>query len=240
MSLMTLTLGVENMVIPLEDHPHGCINSLTEDEKVMAVMYLLMRDFKADSTNITIEDQERICHEVIQKTGKVAKFTDRCCHVDPITKGLACTTDIINIWLRMLFVMLFCVKFGLLFFGPIWFIPAIESIAKDNIPYVIKLKDPLVKTIFLCNKDTKVNGKTYDKILDLRGKKGFPKLRESIRNIPMSEPIKVKFTRYDILVNYKRLLVENDVPVGVVSSFIDAFCRCKISQVRHLIAVPNM
>ena len=229
MSLMTLTLGVENLHIPLKDSPKGCVLQLTEREKVSAVLYLLMRDFQEKATNITLKDQERICHEVVLIDGNTAKFTDECCHIDPITKHLACSTDIINIWLKILFFILATVKFGLLFFGPLYFIPLVESVVKDSIPYVVKLKEPLVKKIFICNSDTHIN-KTYHKVVDLRGRKGLPKLRESIKRVPVAEPVKVKFTGYDILVNYKRLLVENEVPVGVLSSFVDAFCRCKISK----------
>ena len=209
----------------------GCIWNLTENEKIDAVMYLLMRDFQDLESEITLDQHERICHEIIQKrSGNHGKFTDRCCHISPITKELECTTDIINIWLKLLLMVLVSVKFGLLFFGPVSFIPFIESIAREDIPYVVQLNDPLVKTIYLCNSDTHID-KTYDKVLDLRGKRGFPKLRESFRHVPIGEPVKIKFKRYDILVNYKNLLVENDVPVGLCSSITDALCKCKIREI---------
>ena len=231
MSLMTLTLGVKKMEVNLTDEPFGCLGRLNETEKISAVLNLLMRDFDHTSRNYTLQDKERICHEIIHNNGKQsAKFTDNCCHISPITNKLECTTDIINFWLRMLLIVLVAVKYAFLFFGPLLFIPFIESIAKDDFPYVVELKDPLVRRIFLCNSDSEASVR-YDRVLDLRGKKRLRKFKESIKDLPLGEVVKVKFKRYDILIDYRKLLTENIVPVGLTNSITDALCKCKIRHV---------
>lgn len=171
LSMMTLTFGVETMMIELEDLPYKCMQQLSERDKIDTVMYLLMRDFKeedasdevihddgviktADDIIITLVDDERVCHEIIKNESNYAKFTDRCCHVDRITEQQLCTTDIRNVWLSILYGLLACIKFSILFFGPLMFIPMIETIAKEEVPYVVKLKESLFKTILPVKPDT--------------------------------------------------------------------------------------
>ena len=165
LSMMTLTFGVESLEIELEDIPYGCVMELNEREKNEAIMSLLMRDFKeqefeqmTEATPVkdlfTLLDDERVCHELITNMSGYAKFTDRCCNVDLITKERVCTTELTNKWLSILHGLLAAVKFSMMFFGPLLFIPMIEIIAKENIPYAVELKEPLKKKIILVQGDT--------------------------------------------------------------------------------------
>ena len=69
--------------------------------------------------------------------------------------------------------------------------------------------------------------------LDLRQQRGYPKLWETIMNNRelIGRPFRAKFTQYDILVSYKRLLTENKVPVGFWHSIVSSVFFCKLRHV---------
>jgi hypothetical protein len=69
--------------------------------------------------------------------------------------------------------------------------------------------------------------------LDLRHQQGYPKLCEMVMNNRelIGKPFRAKFTQYDILVSYKRLLTENKVPVGFWRSIARAIFFCKLRHV---------
>jgi hypothetical protein len=213
LSLMTLTFGVESLDVELEDSIPGCFGNLTEKGKIEETIYLLMRDFN-QVPEVTFVEDERVCHEIITVEKGVAIFRDKCCFISRITGEQDCKTDFQNIWLTLLHIMLSAVRYGLLFFGPILFIPAVESMAKDQVPYSVKLKEPLQKTVYLARDDTPIRVK-YKFKLDFRRCGGFYKLRESAADYPLGEPVKIQISQYDIDVCYKSLLTENEVPVDV-------------------------
>jgi len=66
--------------------------------------------------------------------------------------------------------------------------------------------------------------------LDLKSKKGYPKLRKLVQSleVPLDTPVRVRFPQYDILVDYKRMLKENTVPVGLFRTLFDTLCKCRI------------
>ena len=168
---------------------------------------------------------------VIKDESGYAKFRHNCCYQNSVTGGIDCTTDIGNAWLNLLYSTLTIIRFGLLGFGPFLFISAIEHMSKDNIPYVVRLKDTLKKTVCFCQTpEQKPEGLHYDRILDLTLMKAFPKLRQKVRRlkIPFGKPVKVCFSQYDICVDYKRTLMENTVPVGLFQSLFRAIFKCHI------------
>ena len=107
-----------------------------------------------------------------------------------------------------------------------------QSMSKDNFPYVVKLKAKLEKVVCfsrggganLCPE------MSVARTLDLTSKKGFPKLRNCVQflEVPLDQPIRVRFPQYDILVDYKRTLKENTVPVGLFQSLFSTLCKCQI------------
>ena len=212
----------------LIDEPRYCMLNLTEDEKIETVLHLLMRDFK-DTDEILLQDQERICHEIITIQGPVAKFTDSCCFKDHRTDEQTCTTDIFNIWLKILYFLLACVRFGILFFGPLLFVPIVNSLRKNDIPYVVKQKEPLQKMIYLSNGKNVIKVK-YTHLLNLRHKSGFNRLKLAASDVPFGQPTKVLINQYDILANYAKLLPENSAPIGFWSGICNAIFRCKIKD----------
>ena len=189
-----------------------------------------MRDFDADGPIVTVDDG-RICNEIIVNEGGFAKFRHNCCFNNSITGNIDCTTDIGNTWLNLLYVTLTIVRFALIFFGPSLFISAIQSMSKNYFPYVVKLKAKLEKVVCF-SLDGKYSSTELSAIrtLDLTSKKGFPKLRNLVRSleVPLNTPIRVRFPQYDILVDYKRMLKENTVPVGLFHSLFNNLCKCRI------------
>jgi len=198
--------------------------------KIDSVRQLLMRDFDANGPIVTVDDG-RICNEIIVDEGGYAKFRHQCCFNDSITGIIDCTTDIGNFWLNLLYVTLTIVRFGLLFFGPSLFISAIQNMSKNNYPYVVKLKAKLEKVVCFSRGGNDLCPEiSTTRTLDLRSKKGFPKLRNCVQSleVPVDQPIRVRFPQYDILVDYKRTLKENTVPVGLFQSLFSTLCKCQI------------
>jgi len=234
LSMKTLTLGTETMDIELQDSPPGCMATVSDRTKIDSVRYLLMRDFNA-SGPITTVDEDRICHEIIYDDGNgYAEFRQKCCYKNSITGTTECTTDIGNIWLDLLNTMLIIVRFGLIFAGPYLFVSAVLSMSKDSVPYVVRLKSKLVKTVcFYRGNKTDLPPVSATRVLNLSSAKGFPKLQKCLKetNVELGQPVKVRFHQYDINVDYRRMQKENVVPVGLFYSLFSAIFRC---QVRYL------
>ena len=234
LSMMTLTLGTETLHVELQDSPPGCMEAVSDRRKIDSVRRLLMRDFDADGPITTVDDG-RICNEVIVDESGYAKFRHNCCYKNSVTGRTDCTTIVTNPWLNLLYAMLTTIRFGLLCFGPLLFISAIENISKDNIPYVVRLKAKLEKTVCFCQTDTELSESlSYKRVLDLTSMKSFPKLRNLVRSLdlPLGKPVKVRFPQYDICVNYRRTLTENMVPVSLFQSLFRAIFKCHIRFVR--------
>ena len=230
LSMMTLTLGTEMLHVELQDSPPGCMEAVSDWHKIDSIRRLLMRDFDADGPITTVDD-DRICNEIIENNDGYAKFRHNCCYKNSITGAIECTTEIGNIWLNLLYAMLMIVRFSLLCFGPSFFISAIESMSKDNIPYVVRLKTKLEKTVCFCYGDTESSkGISAKRVLDLTTMRAFPKLRNLVRSLdlPLGQPVKVRFPQYDICVDYKRMLKENNVPVSLFQSLFRAIFMCQI------------
>jgi len=185
-----------------------------------------MRDFAAEGPIATVDDS-RICNEVIVDEGGIAKFRHNCSFNSSVTGRVDYTTDIGNFWLNLLRVTLAIVRYGLLCFGPSLFISAILSMSKDNYPYVVRMKAKLEKVVCFSRKGLSPEI-SVKRTLDLASKKGFPKLRSKCLDVPLDQPIRVRFPQYDILVDYKRMLQENTVPVGLFQSLFNTFCKCQI------------
>ena len=233
LSLMTLTMGTTNLVVELQDIPFGCFGELNEREKNETITHLLIRDFKHNN-DVMLEGEERICHEIIKAEGKYAAFKDYCCHRHELSKEITCTTAVPSIWLKILHGVLAAVRFTVLFFGPVLFIPLVESLSNQNFPYVVKLKDPLYKTICVARSDTHIplNYK-HNRVLDFRRSRGLPKLRMSSADLPkgLGQPTRVKFSEYHIVIDYRKLSPENEVPVGLWSCLSRAIFHCRLKEV---------
>jgi len=234
LSMMTLTLGTKTLNVELQDWPPGCMETVSDQIKIESVRQLLMRDFDADGPIKTVDD-DRICNEIIEDDAGYAKFRHNCCYQNSITGDVECTTAIGNVWLNLLYAMLTIIRFSLLCFGPSLFVSSIDSMSKDNIPYVVRLKTKLEKLVCFCYSDTELPvGLSAKRELDLTTMKAFPKLRNLVRSLdlPLGKPVKVRFPQYDICVDYKRMLKENNVPVSLFQSLFRAIFRCQLRFVR--------
>lgn len=236
LSMATLTLGTHVLNVDLADDPPGCIGSATETNKTEAIKYLLMRDFDQNSPRPTLVEEQRVCHEVIFENDGYAVFRDQCYFTNPNTNEVEKDADADNVWLTVLYVLLFIVRYALIFFGPCLFISSVERMCNEQIPYVVKLKETLRKTVFFANGKPSPGAEEepkHKRVVNLASQKGFPKLQELIKRNPslVGEPVKVKFSQYDITVNYRRLQMENTVEVGLLQSLYAAIFQCNIRSV---------
>lgn len=230
LSLRTLSFGTDALVVEMMDTPSGCVLKMNEDQVVYQLLYLLSRDFK-DTEEITLQDEERICHEVIVEDRGFAKFKDQCFKNDG--SGELVETEAGNFWINLLYTMLILVRFGVIFFGPLLLTSAVGKLSRKSVPYVVKLKEPLKKKVFLTKSDQEPVKIKPEKTVNLRSVGSFPKLMMAVSNgdLPLEQPFDAQVTQYDILVSYKRLLTENRVPVGLWRSIGRSIFYCKIRNV---------
>ena len=154
-------------------------------KRINVLKQVLVRDFSSSDVT-TLGDDESICHEVIHNDHGYAQFKDRCCHQERFTRQIECTTDIGNIWLTTLYVLLSAIRVSMVLFGPSMFVGLASRLAKESVPYVVKLKEPLMKTIFLCKADTPVSV-SYRHKLNLKQAQGFAKLKKSCADLPVGQ-----------------------------------------------------
>ena len=233
LSMMTLTLGTKMLNVELQDSPPGCMAALSGERKIDSVRQLLMRDFDADGSITTVDDA-RVCNEIVVDDGGYAKFRHNCCYENSVTGRTDCTTDIGNVWLYLLNTMLTIVRISLIFLGPSLFMSPVLSMSKDSVPYIVRLKSKLVKTVCFYRADkTGLPPVSAERVLNLSSEKGFPKLQKCLEesNIQLGQPTKVRFPQYDITVDYGRMQKENVVRVGLFYSLFRAIFIC---QIRYL------
>ena len=237
LSMMTLTLGTALLDVDLLDSPKGCMGNASESEQLKSIQYLLMRDFGTD-VSVVLVNQERICHEIMIDDCGYAKFIDRCYTIDRHTGDIRDHDTFKNVWIVTLYGILLSVKILLLFFGPVFFISAVKSMAKKRIPYVVKLKDKkhLSKSIVVERvgyaKLDETYPLAYKHVVDLtKMKGGFPRLKEALKTTPFSKVCHVNFKQYDISVDYGRTQMENKVSVGILQTICSMIFNLKIRNV---------
>jgi hypothetical protein len=170
--MRTLTFGTQTLDVKVADSPPGCLAGIADQQyRADIILGLLMRDFDGSSTSgpPTLAYDERVCHEIVTDDNGdgYAEFRDRCCFRDPTVTGpgsggtrldgVSCTTDIGNLWLTLLDVLMVGIRFALIFFGPLLFVDVLAGQSSSIVPYVVKLKEPLTKTIYVCPPDTDPN-----------------------------------------------------------------------------------
>ena len=86
-----------------------------------------------------------------------ARFVDRCCFRDRITHEAKCQTQQQNGWLAFLYILLTTIRFGILAFGPLMFLSTITGLVREEFPYSVELKEPLIKNVIIYRKDIAEN-----------------------------------------------------------------------------------
>ena len=275
------------MPVEVADEPSGCFGALEYDEKLALVRNLLMKDFGTEEEDhvseggdeieqMYITESARICQEVVEDVDGFAKFTDCCCYRHRFTGEKKCEVGSNNIWLSFLYSLLNFIRYIIFFFGPLFFLSTMVGLTRDQFPYTVKLKDPLLKSVFLCKSDTEIpDNIRYQHLLDFSNKSTFPKMKESLSTamheleelkkeenekkvdesavvaddtlsrkssfyegsqmeLPSSIfgiPVKVSIKEYELFVNYKRLVTENDISIGFWKSITNTVFFCKLKNV---------
>jgi len=83
-----------------------------------------------------------------------ARFVDRCCFFDHITGKMECQTQQKNAWLTFLYILLTTIRFGVLAFGPLLFLSTVTGLVREEFPYSVELREPLIKNVVIYCKDT--------------------------------------------------------------------------------------
>ena len=132
-----------------------------------------------------------------------------------------------NQWLRALDRLLMLLTVGVFMFGPSFVPNWLYSATFEKMQYVVKLKEPLYKTIAICRKD-RADDVEADNTLDLRDRKDYIMCRRILSELPEDAVIPIKVSQFDINVNYRKLLPENQVPVSMTECISRALFLCKL------------
>ncbi|CAH1780981.1 unnamed protein product [Owenia fusiformis] len=249
LSLGLLAVGVESLDIELRDVPKGCMRGLTEPQKIWLLRNLMLKDFLVNTTESTLLERESVCNRQIRNSGAYGFITHSCCR-ENYGGQLECEEHdpYGDFWVWTIYCLITLLKVSILLFGPSKLPAAFKGLLVVQPPeYVVKLKKPLEKTIFITNdkisyrvfppKDGR-SGRFHERkpivphkfLLDNPEMEGFKHFRECVDMLPKNTPIKVKIDQFDIKVDMKQLIPENSVPVGLKHSIYRALCLCKIRE----------
>ncbi len=239
LSLTTLRFGIMKIPVSLQDEPLGCFGKLPNDSQLDEVVRLLLRDF-SPGTRLTMDMEERVCYQVIEPIthplqntfllrNEYVTFTYKCCTVNPDRQSYKCQTIKKIIWLKVLDMVLMGIKCFAFLFGPVLVCSKIQSLAMDNMTYVVKMQKPIKKTICAVRKPSKRVLARH--VIDLRNQTGFHKVKDQLPDVPENTVVPINISPFEIKVDYSRLLGENTVPVGLKRSFMKAFFQCYIKDI---------
>lgn len=229
-SLMTLTFGTSDLKVSVYESPANCLDGLNEDEALNVVLYLLARDFNSTSETVSIHDEQRICLQYIVASEGKAIFKPRCYSADTVD-SMSEFQEIGNRWIDGLYVLMAVSKIVLACFGPLLFVGYVASLSQESTPYVVKLKKPLFRTLFVAKSLSDFERVRAERILNLSKCRGYPKLKRTLENTPFGRPFLAKISEYDILAANSRLIQEDEVPFTFWSAIGDAVFRCKMKNV---------
>ena len=234
LSLKTLSLGTTKLGIDLIDEPKDCMKNATEEEQLYSIQYVLIRDFHKEL--VEFKWKEGVCQKVLKIHDKMAKFVQDCIVIGEEGLERREISEDNNVWLKILSISLMVIRVIALAYIPCLVIGAFKGIIKRKIPYIVKLKDDTFIRMRVIITDKEKIKRQYieakKEVLDLDNCKGFKHLRIFLKNnqYPLNEVFKVRFKRYDILVDYHRTQTENHVKVGLIHTFMDLIFRCKIKH----------
>lgn len=235
LSLKTLSLGTTKIDIDLVDKPPNCMQTATSKEQLYSIQHILIRDFY--DTSVELKYTEGICRKILLKNKAFAKFVHECIvfgEDGPEVKIIHAET---NMWLEILDILLLAVRVVAMAYIPVSVISIFKGIIKKKIPYTVKLKEnTFIRKKIIITDDENIK-KEYKKnknieVLDLAESTRFPRLKSILRNgeYTLNEELKVRFYRYDILVDYHRTQPENNAKVGLVQTLMALIFRCKIKH----------
>ncbi len=229
LSLWTLTFGVMETPVHLQDHPKGCFGSLSEDDKIRVVVEIFMRDFGESGPPI-LEPHESICYRQMQVRDQMAHFETKCCRATPERDMVYCLNNQKNIWLRMIDYLLWVVMVVVLAYGPTMAPSSIKNATNGAIPYAVKLTEPLHKKICIL-KGEMISRVRPIHVIDLREAEQFTAGKITMAKLPTQTVIPIKIDRFDIQIDYGKLQIENRVSVGLKNSLMKAIFQCEIRNV---------
>ena len=64
-----------------------------------------------------------------------------------------CQTQAKNGWLEFLYILLTALRFSILAFGPLLFLKTVTGLVREEFPYTVELKEPLIKNVVIYRKD---------------------------------------------------------------------------------------
>jgi len=112
---------------------------------------------------VTLKGESRVCYEMITDDGMgFAQFVDQCCFPDHITGKVKCQTQTQNPWMTFLYILLATIRFGVLAFGPLLFLSTVTGLVREEFPYSVELKEPLIKNVVIYRKYTGGNLAEYE------------------------------------------------------------------------------
>jgi len=247
MSFNMLGVGVEKMSVAVVDTPPMCFTNLNESEQVAAIRTILANDLNEEgdlrgarkeelAAARWVDDDNRLCYEVIKESKRVGTFQFECCKHTLSGVGLECKSIETDNVIYLVNILITVLKISFFFFGPLFLQKIVfgdESTAKTN--YVVPLDRELQKTILVkkvrVDDDNEPMRGHDDESSGRRGEmRQFTKFRQLVKTIQSEEITQIRFRRLDIVVDHRDIMSEDCVPVGLLPLVYDFVARCGIMR----------
>ncbi|XP_046578754.1 uncharacterized protein LOC124286423 [Haliotis rubra] len=230
LSMSILTIGVEEMEINITDSPQGCLRNMSVDARLTAIRQLLIEERQSSNEDrYSTAHRDYVCNQEIKKgDDDYAEFVFQCCHRDSHGK-IQCSDQEDDPWISILYISVTAVKVLVFCFCPM-FLPAnMYNAMYVAAEYVVKLKKEVKKFIYVSEEsDYKIK---YKQRLTLEDISDWWRFRDMLETMPKNEILPIKMSEVRITVKGKRIIPENDPPTGLLRTFYDNLCRCKIKAI---------
>ena len=230
LSLMTLSLGLQHLKMEIRDEPVGCFGRLNETEKINTMLHLIMNMIKDEGNMDRDYLLNQVCFQIIRPNQGKAHVVDRCCRRKSATsQDIICDYDVPNYWIHVLHILLSGLMIVVFIFGPSIIPNWMYDVNVEFVEYVVRLKEPMYKTMCIWRGDTSPDV-LYKHQVDLRNVNGFNIAKKMTATLPATRIIPIKIAQFDIVINYRKLLPENHVPVSITECVSRALFLCKIRE----------
>jgi hypothetical protein len=235
LSMSLLSVGVEEMEVPLIDSPQNCFGKLSSERKFITAKRLVLNDFLSGQrdTDYQWAEEEFACHQVMKKQDDdYATFEQECCQKQKEGRNI-CIVIEPETWTQIVHILIISLKVLFLMFSPLLFIQIFYVDSIRTTDYVVRLKEALRKTMLV--KKVKVHDESHASSSQ-REMREFRKFRRRVKDIPADKIVTLEFKKLHVVVDHRHLVPEDRVPVGLWRFLYENLIRCHLCRMEPLAA----
>lgn len=235
LSMSLLSVGVEEIEVPLIDSPQNCFGRLPNERKFTTAKRLVLNDFLSGQrdTDYSWAEEEFACHQILKRQdGEYATFEQECCQKQTEGRSM-CIVIEPETWTQIVHILIIVLKVLFLMFSPLLFIQIFYVDSIRTTDYVVRLKEALRKTMLV--KKVRVHDESHASSSQ-REMREFRKFRRKVKDIPSEKIVPLEFKKLHVVVDHRQLVPEDRVPVGLWRFMYENLVRCHLCRMEPLAA----